>query len=69
MNDGERICFEELKESIERWIVDPEPKNLIAIKVYENAGFRYLKTIQIPEEEEPEYLMEIKRRNYLIRPR
>lgn len=48
MNDGERICFEELKESIERCIVDPEPKNLIAIKVYENAGFRYLKPIQIP---------------------
>jgi RimJ/RimL family protein N-acetyltransferase len=69
MNDGERICFEELKESVERCIVDPEPKNLIAIKAYENAGFRYLKTIQIPEEEEPEYLMEIKRRNHLIRPR
>ncbi len=63
----EEVVFK--NKLVECCIVGPEPKNLIAIKVYENAGFKYLKTIQIPEEEEPEYLMEIKRRNHLIRPR
>jgi hypothetical protein len=45
---------------VESCIVGPEPKNLIAIKLDKSVCFRYLKTIQIPEEVEPEYLMEIK---------
>ncbi len=40
-------------------IIGPEPKNHAAIRAYEKAGFRYLKTIQVPGEPEPEYLMRI----------
>jgi len=40
-------------------ILGPEPQNKVAIRAYEKAGFRYLKTVQIPDEEEPEYLMSI----------
>jgi RimJ/RimL family protein N-acetyltransferase len=42
-------------------IIGPEPKNLAAIRAYEKAGFRYLKTIQQPDEPEPEYLMRLAR--------
>jgi aminoglycoside 6'-N-acetyltransferase len=44
---------------IESCIVGPEPKNTSAIRAYEKAGFKYLKTIQLPNEPEPEYLMRI----------
>jgi len=40
-------------------IMGPEPKNKIAIKAYEKSGFKYLKTIQVPDEDAPEYLMRI----------
>lgn len=33
--------------------------------VYEEAGFKYLKTIQVPEEAEPEFLMRIERTDVL----
>jgi aminoglycoside 6'-N-acetyltransferase len=42
-------------------VVGPEPKNTSAIRAYEKAGFKYLKTIQLPNESEPEYLMRITR--------
>lgn len=38
-------------------IIGPEPKNMVAIRAYEKAGFRYLKTVPVPGEAEPEYLM------------
>ena len=38
-------------------ITGPEPKNTAAIRAYEKAGFRFFKTIQVPGEPEPEYLM------------
>jgi aminoglycoside 6'-N-acetyltransferase len=44
---------------INRCIIGPEPKNLAAIKAYTKVGFKYIKTIQIPDEDEPEYIMEI----------
>jgi len=44
---------------VDSCIVGPEPANKAAIRAYEKAGFKYLKTIQIPKEEEPEYLMRI----------
>lgn len=44
-------------------IIGPEPKNEIAIKAYEKVGFRYYKTIQLPDEDEPEYLMRIYKKN------
>jgi RimJ/RimL family protein N-acetyltransferase len=41
--------------------IDPEPDNTVAIRAYEKAGFRYLKTVQVPAEAHPSYLMQIKR--------
>jgi aminoglycoside 6'-N-acetyltransferase len=49
----------------ESCIVGPEPKNTRAIKTYEKVGFRYWKTIKIPNEPEPEYLMVITREEIL----
>jgi aminoglycoside 6'-N-acetyltransferase len=37
--------------------IGPEPKNLSAIRMYEKAGFRWVKTIWLPFENEPEYIM------------
>lgn len=42
-------------------IVGPEVSNKAAIRAYEKAGFRYLKQVEIPDEEAPEYLMRISR--------
>lgn len=47
-------------------IIGPEPKNKVAIGVYRKAGFKYLKTIQVPDEDEPEYLMRLDK-NELVR--
>jgi len=47
--------------NIKKCIIGPEPKNIVAIKSYQKVGFKYVKTIQVPEEDEPEYIMEIKR--------
>jgi RimJ/RimL family protein N-acetyltransferase len=40
-----------------RCIIGPDERNAIAIRAYEKAGFHYLKTVQIPDEDAPEYLM------------
>lgn len=40
-------------------VIGPSVKNSIAIRAYEKAGFRYLKTVRIDDEPEPEYLMRI----------
>jgi len=45
-------------------VIGPEPKNGAAIRAYEKAGFRYFKTIQVPEEPEPEYLMKLAREEF-----
>lgn len=45
------------KEGVSRCVVGPEPGNNAAIRVYEKAGFRHLKTVQCAHEKEPEYLM------------
>ncbi len=47
---------------IESCIMGPEPNNEAAIRCYEKAGLRYWKTIQIPGEPEPEYLMRVDKR-------
>lgn len=46
---------------VESCIIGPEPDNQAAIRTYARAGFRYLKTIQVPGEPAPEYLMRITR--------
>ncbi len=42
-------------------IIGPEPENKVAIRAYEKAGFRYLKTVHVREEPHEEYLMCIAR--------
>lgn len=46
-------------------IIGPEPKNIAAIRAYEKAGFIYTKTIQIPDENESEYIMRISKEEFL----
>ena len=48
-------------ESIKSCVLGPEPKNKAAIRSYEKVGFKYFKTITMPDEPEPEYLMRIHR--------
>jgi molybdopterin-guanine dinucleotide biosynthesis protein A/RimJ/RimL family protein N-acetyltransferase len=45
-------------------IIGPAVNNRSAIRAYEKAGFKYLKTISIPGELEPEYLMRIGREEF-----
>ncbi len=46
---------------VEVCVIGPEPKNVAAIRAYEKASFRFFKTIQVPGEPEPEYLMRLSR--------
>jgi aminoglycoside 6'-N-acetyltransferase len=45
------------EESVVSCIIGPDPTNLIAVRAYEKAGFRYLKTIQIQGTDEMQHLM------------
>lgn len=45
-------------------VIGPEPRNDAARRAYEKAGFHYFKTIQVPEEPEPEYLMKLIREEF-----
>ena len=49
---------------IEACVIGPEPKNAAAIRAYGKAGFRFFKTIQVPGEPEPEYLMKLSRQEF-----
>jgi RimJ/RimL family protein N-acetyltransferase len=49
------------KQGISTCIIGPEPKNIRAIKAYEKAGFKYVKTVQVGDEPDPTYIMEIKK--------
>ncbi|MFN0124800.1 MAG: GNAT family N-acetyltransferase [Blastocatellia bacterium] len=42
-------------------VIGPEANNRAAIRAYEKAGFQYLKTVRMPGEPQPEYLMWIER--------
>lgn len=42
-------------------VVGPDPQNRAAIRAYEKAGFRYLKTVRIPDEDSLEYVMQADR--------
>ena len=48
-----------INNEIKKCVIGPEPKNISAINAYKKAGFKYKRTIKIPEEDEPEYIMEI----------
>lgn len=45
-------------------IIGPELSNKRAIRAYEKVGFKYVKTVQIPEEEQPTYIMELSREQF-----
>ena len=51
-------------QSATECIIGPEIGNRRAIRSYEKAGFTYWKTVQIPGERAPEYLMRITRREF-----
>jgi aminoglycoside 6'-N-acetyltransferase len=40
-------------------VIGPSASNASAIRAYEKAGFRHIKTVAVPGEEDPEYLMRI----------
>lgn len=42
-------------------VIGPDQDNRAAIRCYEKAGFRYLKTVQVQGEPAPEYLMRLDR--------
>jgi RimJ/RimL family protein N-acetyltransferase len=47
--------------AVESCIIDPVVSNRGAIRAYEKAGFRFLKTVTNPGESEPSYVMKIAR--------
>jgi RimJ/RimL family protein N-acetyltransferase len=55
-----RIVFDGV--TVPYCVIGPSVKNLSAIRAYEKAGFRHVKTVDVPGEDEPEYVM-IMRRN------
>lgn len=57
----EQVVFS--KESkMKTCIIGPEPDNKRGIRAYEKVGFKYVKTIQIPGEDHPTYIMEMRKR-------
>jgi RimJ/RimL family protein N-acetyltransferase len=64
---GPRLIREFLRQIVFReylvdnCIIGPAQNNHAAIRAYEKAGFAYYKTVSIPGELEPEYLMRISR--------
>lgn len=62
-----RRCLEQIIFSDERYeacVIGPEPKNESAIRAYGKVGFRYFKTVRVPGEPEPEYLMKLTRKEF-----
>lgn len=45
-------------------VIGPEPKNTRAIKSYEKVGFKYAKTVQVPNDPDLLYLMELKKEGF-----
>ena len=42
-------------------VIGPDPNNARAIKSYEKTGFKYVKTVQIPSDPNPTYIMEVRK--------
>ena len=51
------------KEDIDQCVVGPEPDNRSAIRVYEKAGFFYVKTVLCGKDNETEYIMMKKKKS------
>ncbi len=54
-------------DGVQSCLIDPEPTNRIAIRAYEKAGFRYLKTVECPGQPIA-YLMDIHRADVFFAP-
>ena len=45
-------------KNVNRCIIAPDPENLVAINAFKKVGFKHIKTIQIPNEDGLQYVME-----------
>jgi len=52
-----------VRPDVANCVIGPAMSNKIAIRAYEKAGFSYFKTATIPDEDEPEYLMRVGRKD------
>jgi aminoglycoside 6'-N-acetyltransferase len=46
---------------VDECVIGPSVKNATAIRAYEKAGFRFFKDAAVPDEPDPEHLMQIRR--------
>jgi RimJ/RimL family protein N-acetyltransferase len=51
------------RPGVEMAVIAPNPKNKRAIRSYEKAGFRHVKTVWVPEEGDYEYVMTVRKRS------
>lgn len=51
--------------NVETCVIGPEPANTRAIHTYEKVGFKYTRTVQIPGEDQPTYLLEITKDQFM----
>jgi RimJ/RimL family protein N-acetyltransferase len=58
----EEVVFPD--ERYEACVIGPEPRNKSAIRAYEKVGFRHFKTVRVPGEPKPEYLMKLTREEF-----
>lgn len=49
------------EETVSCCVVGPDPENAAAIRAYGKIGFEYVKTVQVPGEDCPEYVMRVTR--------
>jgi RimJ/RimL family protein N-acetyltransferase len=56
-----------IENDVDCCIIDPDPKNEIAIKAYKKAGFKYLKTVWNDKDLVDAYLMGINRDEILLK--
>lgn len=67
---GSRVIRQFLRDfifaspSVNRCVIDPAQNNGAAIRAYEKVGFRHLRTLQIPGELQPAYVMTISRKRF-----
>lgn len=50
--------------AVETCLIGPDVRNRIAIRAYEKAGFTYWKTVDVPGEPAPEYMMRLTRHEF-----
>jgi RimJ/RimL family protein N-acetyltransferase len=56
------------RPDVMRAIIAPEPANARAVRSYERAGFRHVKTVFVPDSGEHEYVMELTRADFETHP-